>query len=63
MLPHPGVLWEIIEKYKVNGLYTSPTGLRAIRKEDNNGDYVDKYNISTLRSVSMAGSRCDIPTY
>lgn len=37
MLPHPGVLWEIIEKYKVDGLYTSPTGLRAIRKEDNNG--------------------------
>ena len=36
-LPNPGVLWAIIEKYKADGLYTSPTGLRAIRKEDNNG--------------------------
>lgn len=32
MLPNPGVIWAIIEKYKVKGLYTSPTGLRAIRK-------------------------------
>ena len=30
--PNPGALWAIIEKHKVNGLYTSPTGLRAIRK-------------------------------
>jgi len=31
-LPHPGALWEIVQKHKVNGFYTSPTGLRAIRK-------------------------------
>lgn len=36
-LPNPGAIWQIIEKYKVKGLYTSPTGLRAIRKEDNKG--------------------------
>jgi propionyl-CoA synthetase len=62
-IPNPGALWAIIEKHKVNGLYTSPTGLRAIRKEDNFGDWVDKYDISSLRGVSMAGERCDIPTY
>jgi propionyl-CoA synthetase len=62
-IPNPGALWAIVEKHKVNGLYTSPTGLRAIRKEDNNGDWVDKFNISSLRGVSMAGERCDIPTY
>ena len=61
--PNPGALWAIIEKYKVKGLYTSPTGLRAIRKEDNYGEWVKKYDISTLESVSMAGERCDIPTY
>lgn len=63
MLPNPGVLWEIVEKYKVKGLYTSPTALRAIRKEDNNGEWVKKYDTSTLNAVSMAGERCDIPTY
>jgi propionyl-CoA synthetase len=62
-VPNPGALWSIIEKYKVNGLYTSPTGLRAIRKEDNLGEWVDKYDISSLKAVSMAGERCDIPTY
>lgn len=61
--PNPGALWSIIEIYKVNGLYTSPTGLRSIRKEDHDGSWVDKFNISTLRSVSMAGERCDILTY
>ena len=61
--PNPGALWQIIEKYKVKGLYTSPTGLRAIRKEDNDGEWVKKYDISTLGAVSMAGERCDIPTY
>ena len=62
-LPHPGVIWEIVEKYRVKGLYTSPTGLRAIRKEDNEGEWVKKFDISSLTSVSMAGERCDIPTY
>ena len=32
MLPNAGVLWAIVEKYRVKGLYSSPTGLRAIRK-------------------------------
>lgn len=55
MLPNAGALWKIVEKYRVKGLYTSPTGLRAIRKEDNNGDWVSKYDISSLTSVSLAG--------
>ncbi len=63
MLPDAGALWKIVEKYKVKGLYSSPTGLRAIRKEDNNGDHVKKYDISSLTSLSLAGERCDIPTY
>ena len=31
-LPDPGAYWKIMEKYKVNGFYTNPTALRAIRK-------------------------------
>ena len=61
--PNPGAYWHIFEKYKVNGFYTSPTGLRAIRKEDKDGDWIRKYDISSLRGVSMAGERCDVPTY
>lgn len=54
-LPNPGVIWAIIEKYKPKGLYTSPTGLRAIRKEDNDGTWIDKYDVSSLKAISMAG--------
>lgn len=53
--PNPGALWQIVEKHKVNGLYTSPTALRAIRKEDNNGEWFKKYDLSTLHNISMAG--------
>jgi propionyl-CoA synthetase len=48
-------MWAIVERHKVNGVYTSPTALRAIRKEDNNGDWVKKYDTSSLRGVSVAG--------
>lgn len=61
--PDPGSIWRIIEKYKVVGFYTAPTALRAMRKEDPDGEWIRKSNISTLRSISMAGERCDIPTY
>lgn len=54
-LPNPGAMWAIIERHRVNGVYTSPTALRAIRKEDNNGDWVKKYDTSSLRGVSVAG--------
>lgn len=62
-LPDPGILWRIVEKHKVNGMYTSPTVLRALRKEDPNGELIKKSNTSSLHSVSMAGERCDVPTY
>lgn len=61
--PNPGALWNIISKYKVNGFYTAPTALRALRKEDPNGDWIKKYDISSLNNICMAGERCDIPTY
>jgi propionyl-CoA synthetase len=54
-IPNPGILWQIVEKYRVKGLYTSPTALRAIRKEDNNGDWIKKYDLSSLNALSMAG--------
>lgn len=62
-LPNPGMFWFLIEKYKVKGLYTAPTALRAIRKEDPSGEWMKKYHMDKLTNVSMAGERCDVPTY
>lgn len=61
--PNPGAIWSIIEKHQVNGFYTAPTALRAMRKEDPNGEWIRKHKISTLHNICMAGERCDIPTY
>jgi len=41
--PNPGAYWKIIEKYKVNGFYTAPTAIRALRKEDPDGEWLKNY--------------------
>lgn len=39
----------------VNYLYTAPTAIRTIRKEDSDGRYIKKHDISSLRSVAVVG--------
>lgn len=60
--PDPGTFWRIIEEYKVSVLFTAPTAFRAIRKEDPNADYMQRYDLSTLKSLFLAGERCDSNT-
>jgi len=47
----------------VDHLYTSPTAIRTIRKEDSEGKFISQHDISHLRSVSLVGERCDVPTF
>ena len=61
--PDAGTFWRIIEEYKVNHLFTAPTAFRAIRKEDFEGDFIRKYDITSLRTLFLAGERCDPTTY
>jgi propionyl-CoA synthetase len=60
--PHCGVIWELIEKYQVKTLYTAPTALRAIKKEDSDCKKLLTYDLKSLKSVHMAGERCDPET-
>lgn len=60
--PHCGKIWELVEKYKVKALYTSPTALRAVKREDFDYSVMKKYDLSCLKSVHMAGERCDPDT-
>ncbi len=51
--PNPGRFWEIVEKYKVNQLYTAPTAIRALMRE---GDqWPEKYDLSSLRILGTVG--------
>ena len=57
--PDSGAYWRVIEEYKVSVLFTAPTAFRAIKKEDPQGQYLAKYDLSSLRALFLAGERCD----
>jgi propionyl-CoA synthetase len=60
--PDPGTFWRVIEEHKVNIFFTAPTAFRAIRKEDPESEYLKKYDLSSLRTIFVAGERCDPST-
>ena len=57
--PNAGILWKMIEKYHVKGLFTAPTAIRTLRKEDCDGKYISQCNLSCLKNINVAGERCD----
>jgi len=57
--PDAGTFWRVIEQHKVCTLFTAPTAFRAIRKEDPHGEFMDRYDLSGLRALFLAGERCD----
>jgi propionyl-CoA synthetase len=60
--PDPGSFWRIISEYKVKTLFTAPTAFRAIKKEDPNGEYFKKYDLSKFEALYLAGERADPDT-
>ena len=60
--PDPGTFWRIIEEHGVKVLFTAPTALRAIKREDPNAEYVRKYDLSGLQALFLAGERADPDT-
>lgn len=61
--PDSSAYWRIIQNRKVKGFFTSPTAIRAIRKEDPDGKILRSYDLSSLATFNIAGERCDIHTY
>ncbi|MCS7213166.1 MAG: acetate--CoA ligase [Candidatus Calescibacterium sp.] len=51
--PHPGIWWEIIERYGVSIFYTSPTAIRMLMKYPD--EYVKRYDLSSLRLLHSVG--------
>jgi propionyl-CoA synthetase len=60
--PDPGAFWRVISEHKVASLFTAPTALRAIRKEDPDCEHIKKYDMSCMRALFLAGERCDPDT-
>ncbi|MBE2230734.1 MAG: acetate--CoA ligase [Chitinophagaceae bacterium] len=61
--PDAGAFWRMISEYKVNVMFTAPTAIRAIKKEDHEGEKLKQYDLQSLKYLFLAGERCDPPTY
>lgn len=62
MTPDAGTFWRIISEYKVSVMFTAPTAIRAIKKEDPDGELVKKYDLTHFKKQFLAGERCDVAT-
>jgi propionyl-CoA synthetase len=61
--PDAGAFWRVVDEHKVQALFTAPTAMRAVKKEDPDGELLKKYDISSLRTLFLAGERLDPDTY
>jgi acyl-coenzyme A synthetase/AMP-(fatty) acid ligase len=60
--PDAGAFWRVVADHDVRVLFTAPTALRAIKREDPQGQLAAKYDTSGLRYLFLAGERCDVAT-
>ncbi|RZW08520.1 MAG: propionyl-CoA synthetase [Rhodobacteraceae bacterium] len=60
--PDAGTFWRMIEEHKIKVLFTAPTAFRAIKREDPQGEFVKKYDLSSLNALFLAGERADPDT-
>jgi propionyl-CoA synthetase len=60
--PDAGAFWRVCADHGVNALFTAPTALRAIKREDPEGSLCKSYDLSNLRTLFLAGERADPDT-
>ena len=61
--PDAGAFWRVIEQHGVAALFTAPTAIRAIRKEDPEAALLGDRTLPSLRTLFLAGERTDPDTY
>jgi propionyl-CoA synthetase len=60
--PDAGTFWRVIAEHNVAVMFTAPTAIRAIKKEDPDGKLLEKYDLGQFRAQFLAGERCDPDT-
>ncbi len=58
--PDPGVWWKIVQDYRVTGMFSSPTAIRVLKKQD--PAWLARYDLSSLKYLFLAGEPLDEPT-
>ena len=59
--PDPGIWWKIVQDYKPAMMFSAPTAIRVLKKQD--PAYMNKYDISSLKRLFLAGEPLDEPTH
>lgn len=60
--PDASTFWRVISEYQVNVLFTAPTAIRAIKREDPELALTHAFDLSCLKALFLAGERCDPDT-
>ncbi|WP_145109464.1 propionyl-CoA synthetase [Cereibacter sediminicola] len=60
--PDAGAFWRVMQNHKVKTFFTAPTALRAIKREDPQGELIKDYNLRNLKALFLAGERADPDT-
>jgi propionyl-CoA synthetase len=58
--PDAGILWRLVEKHRVSVMFSAPTAIRVLKKQD--PSWLTKYDLSSLRALFLAGEPLDEPT-
>ena len=59
--PDAGIWWKIVQDHKVNVMFSAPTAIRVLKKQD--PALLSKYDLSSLRHLFLAGEPLDEPTH
>ncbi|MCE5232486.1 MAG: propionate--CoA ligase [Mizugakiibacter sp.] len=58
--PDPGIWWQLCAEYGVRSMFSSPTAIRVLKKQD--PAWLKKHDLSTLKWLFLAGEPLDEPT-
>ncbi|NWG31671.1 MAG: propionate--CoA ligase [Rhodocyclaceae bacterium] len=59
--PDAGIWWSLVEKYRINVMFSAPTAIRVLKKQD--PAYLKKHDLSSLKHLFLAGEPLDEPTH
>jgi propionyl-CoA synthetase len=59
LTPDPGAFWRVISEHRANAFFTAPTAFRTIKREDPDALYLKKHDMSSLKSIWVAGEHAD----
>jgi propionyl-CoA synthetase len=60
--PDAGAFWRVMADHNVKTMFTAPTALRAIKREDPDAKLMADYDLTSFKALFLAGERADPAT-